>query len=103
MGVENLLSNNGIFILEVPHLFNIIKYNQYDNIFHEHLGFHSLKSIKDLCDKNRLKIFKVERIPSQGGSLRCFICKKINSRKSSLMIRKYLTLSYNHNYFQVKI
>ena len=102
MGVENLLSNNGIFILEVPHLFNIIKYNQYDNIFHEHLGFHSLKSIKDLCDKNRLKIFKVERIPSQGGSLRCFICKKINSRKSSLMIRKILNLELQSQLFSSK-
>ena len=82
--------------------FNIIKYNQYDNIFHEHLGFHSLKSIKDLCDKNRLKIFKVERIPSQGGSLRCFICKKINSRKSSLIIKKLLNLELRSKLFSIK-
>ena len=48
-GVENLLSKNGKFIVEVPHLDNIIRHNQYDNIFHEHIGFHSLKSIIDLC------------------------------------------------------
>ena len=46
-GAQNLLSNDGLFILEVPHLFNIFKDNQYDNIFHEHIGFHSLKSIID--------------------------------------------------------
>ena len=39
-GVENLLSKNGKFIVEVPHLDNIIRHNQYDNIFHEHIGFH---------------------------------------------------------------
>ena len=45
---EQQLKEKGIFVIEVPHLYNIFKDNQYDNIFHEHLGFHSLKSIKDL-------------------------------------------------------
>ena len=71
-GAKNLLSNDGIFILEVPHLLNIFKENQYDNIFHEHIGFHSLKSIRDLCGFNGLKIFNVELIDSQGGSTRCY-------------------------------
>ena len=80
-GVNNLLSEGGIFVLEVPHLENIYKDNQYDNIFHEHIGFHSLKSIVDLSSRNNLKVFNVEKIRSQGGSIRCYICK-INSNKS---------------------
>ena len=70
-GVKNLLNKNGKFILEVPHLDNIIRYNQYDNIFHEHIGFHSLKSIIDLSKKHNLKVFDVEK-STQGGSIRCF-------------------------------
>lgn len=79
-GVNNLLTEKGIFIIEVPHLKNIIEQNQYDNIFHEHIGFHSLKSIIDLSRKNSLKVFNVEKIDSQGGSIRCYICKKNNKR-----------------------
>ena len=45
-GFNELLQTNGVGIIEVPHLYNIIKDNQYDNIFHEHIGFHSLKSLK---------------------------------------------------------
>ena len=75
-GVRNILKDQGIFVLEVPHLYNIYKDNQYDNIFHEHIGFHSLKSIQDLCKKNLLKVIDVEIINSQGGSLRCFISKQ---------------------------
>ena len=30
-------------------MLNILKQNQYDNIFHEHIGVHSLKSIIDLA------------------------------------------------------
>ena len=78
-GVNNLLSNNGVFVIEIPHLENIYKDNQYDNIFHEHVGFHSLKSINDLCKKNNLKIIDAEKIDSQGGSLRCYV-SKINSK-----------------------
>ena len=70
-GAENLLKDKGIFILEVPHLLNIINKNQYDNIFHEHVGFHSLRSIQDLCRQNQLKVFDIEMIDSQGGSIRC--------------------------------
>ncbi len=86
-GVKNLLNKNGKFILEVPHLDNIIRYNQYDNIFHEHIGFHSLKSIIDLSKKHNLKVFDVEKIDSQGGSIRCFLSNKNSSEKISRRVK----------------
>ncbi len=57
-GVRNILNDQGIFVIEVPYLYYIYKDNQYDNVFHEHIGFHSLKSIQDLCKKNFLKKLK---------------------------------------------
>lgn len=89
-GVNNLLSDKGIFVIEVPHLENIYKENQYDNIFHEHIGFHSLKSIIDLSSRNNLKVFNVEKIKSQGGSIRCYICKKNSSKKANNKIKEIL-------------
>ena len=80
-GAENLLSSKGIFIVEVPHLESIFRDNQYDNIFHEHVGFHSVQSIKDLCSKNNLRLINVEKVDSQGGSIRCFIAKKNRKMK----------------------
>ena len=81
-----------MFILEVPHLFNIFKDNQYDNIFHEHIGFHSFKSIIDLCTLNNLRVLDVELIKSQGGSLRCYIGKKNTKKKSSRKINSVLSM-----------
>ena len=89
-GVDNLLTEKGIFIIEVPHLKNIIEQNQYDNIFHEHIGFHSLKSIIDLTRKNNLKVFNVEKIYSQGGSIRCYICKKNYKKKIHKQVKTIL-------------
>ncbi len=98
-GIENLLKNNGILLLEVPHLLNIINKNQYDNIFHEHIGFHSLKSINDLCEKNKLKVFNVEIIESQGGTIRCYISKNISKYKISKNILKILKKEENSKLF----
>ena len=96
-----MLKKNGIFIVEVPHLYSIIKENQYDNIFHEHLGFHSLKSLVDLCDKNNLQLFDVEIINSQGGSLRCYISKETDKRVVSKNLKKILYLEKKYKLFSV--
>tara|TARA_Y200000002_G_scaffold42936_2_gene31212 strand:+ start:1237 stop:2463 length:1227 start_codon:yes stop_codon:yes gene_type:complete len=89
-GVNNLLNEKGIFVIEVPHLENIYQDNQYDNIFHEHIGFHSLRSINDLCKKNNLKIVDVRKIDSQGGSIRCFVSKKNNKITTNKRVIKLL-------------
>ena len=101
-GIENLLKDNGVFILEVPHLLNILRENQYDNIFHEHIGFHSLKSIKDLCERHNLKVFDVEKIESQGGSLRCFICKKKSKRIISKKIENVFSTEKKFKLFSLR-
>ncbi len=101
-GVENLLSDDGIFILEVPHLLNIIKQNQYDNIFHEHIGFHSLKSINDLCKRNKLKVLDVDLINSQGSSIRCFISKSKIKKKVSKKVDNILNIEKKSKLFSNK-
>ena len=89
-------------MIEVPHLLNILKQNQYDNIFHEHIGFHSLKSIIDLATKNNLKVFDVEKIVSQGGSIRCFICRNSSDKKISKKYKNILNTEKDQDYFPHK-
>ena len=99
-GVKALLSKKGIFIVEVPHLLPILKNLQYDNIFHEHQGFHSLKSIKDLCDRNGLIVSNVNKIDSQGGSIRCEIRNKKNEVNSK--VKKFINYETKNNLFNDK-
>ena len=101
-GIENLLKNDGILIIEVPHLLNILNKNQYDNIFHEHIGFHSLKSIIDLSRRNHLKVFNVEFIDSQGGTIRCYITKKDSNRCISKNISNILKKENKFKLFDTK-
>ena len=101
-GVRNILEDEGIFVIEVPHLYNIHKDNQYDNVFHEHIGFHSLKSLHDLCKNNSLKIFDVKLINSQGGSLQCFISKQNYNVKLNKTVAKILRKEKNQGLFELK-
>jgi 2-polyprenyl-3-methyl-5-hydroxy-6-metoxy-1,4-benzoquinol methylase len=97
-GVKNLLATNGLFIIEVPHLLNIFKYYQYDNVFHEHVGFHSLKSINDLSKLHGLHLFDVEEIDSQGGSIRCYISNGKKTVKNS--VKKILRSEVSNKLFR---
>ena len=74
-----MLSDEGIITIEFPHLMNLIKFNQFDTIYHEHFYYYSLFSMSKILKKFDLEIFKVEKIPTHGGSLRVYIKKNINA------------------------
>ena len=104
-GIKNIIKDNGCAVIEVPHLYPILKNLQYDNIFHEHQGFHSIKSIYDLCKRNKLILSKVEMIKSQGGSIRCEVRKENNLKIKRKKIFKYINNErknglFNENYLK---
>ncbi len=101
-GVKEIIEKDGIFILEFPHLLNIYKELQYDNVFHEHVGYHSLKSIIDICLITDMKVINVKKINSQGGSLRVFISKN-KKHKVSRSVNKILIEESKIKLFNKKI
>lgn len=84
----NLLSKNGVLVIEVQYLITLIKKNLFDNIYHEHIHYWSLSSLSLLFKNINCTIFDAELIDTHGGSLRCYIKKK--SFKESLKVKKIL-------------
>ncbi len=74
--IKKCLRDDGVFISESHYLLSLIDTNQYDTIYHEHLRYYSLQSLSFLLTKHRLEIFKAERIPTHGGSIRVYAAKK---------------------------
>ena len=74
--VNEILDDNGIFLLEFADLASIIKFNMFDTFCHEHLEYYSLKVTSKMCEKNNLRIFDIKRNNINGGSIQLFICKK---------------------------
>lgn len=73
-GIKLLLAEDGLCIVEVPQLLTMYQELQYDQVFHEHVGYHSLDSIVRLFSMHGLRVIDVEDVWIHGGSIRATIC-----------------------------
>ena len=72
-GLKTLLKRDGTITIEFPHLLNLISFNQFDTIYHEHFSYFSLISLQKVLSYHHLKIIDVEELSTHGGSLRIFV------------------------------
>ena len=80
-GFSILIHDEGIITFEFPHLLNLIKYNQFDTIYHEHYSYLSVSALTPLFAKYGLKIVDIEKLLTHGGSLRLYVAKNSSSWK----------------------
>ncbi len=71
-----LLKDDGIFINESHYLADLIRTVQYDTVYHEHLRYYSLTSMKYLLELHGLEVIHARRIPTHGGSIRVYSARK---------------------------
>jgi hypothetical protein len=74
--IQELLSQDGVFISESHYLLPLLETVQYDTIYHEHLRYYSLQSLTYLFESQGMEIFHVKRIGTHGGSIRVYTAKK---------------------------
>ena len=84
-GLKLLMSKTGILTIEFPHLMELVEHNQFDTIYHEHFSYLSFFVIKNILEKNGIKIFDVEKIHTHGGSLRVFCT---HTENNDIIIKK---------------
>jgi len=74
--ILELLDEDGVFISESHYLLKLIETLQYDTIYHEHLRYYSLHSLKYLLERHGLEIIHAKEIPTHGGSVRVYAARK---------------------------
>jgi len=89
----NILSDNGVLIIEDPSLLECIKQTSYDQFYNEHIYVFSALAVKNIINEFGLELFDIQKISTHGGSLRYFIKRKKNnqikiSNKVSTQINK---------------
>jgi SAM-dependent methyltransferase len=75
-GVSLLLKDDGIAVLEVPYLLDLIDQNEFDTIYHQHLCYFSVHALDHLFRRHGLFINDIRHFPIHGGSLRLYIEKQ---------------------------
>jgi SAM-dependent methyltransferase len=68
--IARVLAPGGIAVVETPYVRDLVERLEFDTIYHEHLFYYSLTSLRNAFARNGLSLVGVERIPIHGGSLR---------------------------------
>jgi SAM-dependent methyltransferase len=69
-GIRELLRPDGVFSFEVMYLLDIVQKMLFDTVYHEHLCFHSIRSLDQFFTRHGLQLVDVRRVPTKAGSIR---------------------------------
>jgi C-methyltransferase C-terminal domain/Putative zinc binding domain/Methyltransferase domain len=75
-GIVEMLGPDGVFISESHYLIGLLDTLQYDTVYHEHLRYYSVTSLKHLLEMHDLEVFHARPIPSHGGSIRVYAARR---------------------------
>ena len=103
-GIREILKDDGVAVIEMPYVRDLIDHCEFDTIYHEHHCYFSVTSLRRLFEQNGLFLNHVQHHSIHGGSLRIFVEK--TSRPSEAFLN-YLrdeaeagvdTLAYYQNF-----
>jgi SAM-dependent methyltransferase len=72
-GVRILLKDDGVAVIEVPYVRDLIDHCEFDTIYHEHLCYFSVTALDRLFRRHGLYLNDIERLAIHGGSLRLYL------------------------------
>jgi SAM-dependent methyltransferase len=75
-GIHTILSSDGIAVLEMPYVVDLIRHCEFDTIYHQHLCYFSLTALDHLFRRHGLHINEVRRLDIHGGSLRVTVSSR---------------------------
>ena len=86
-GIATLLKDEGVAVIEVPYVKDLIEHCEFDTIYHEHLCYFSVTALDNLFRRHGLYLNEVRRLRIHGGSLRLYLEKseKVGESVSSLL------------------
>lgn len=90
-GAALLLKPNGIIVIEVPYLLDLIDNCEFDTIYHQHLCYFSVTALDRLFRNHNLYLNDIVHTAIHGGSLRLFIekhCNPTDAIQSALVCEK---------------
>lgn len=75
--IEQILDDEGLFVMQMSYTPLMVKQLAFDNICHEHVYYYTLSSIKGLLDKVGLEIVDCKLNDINGGSFRIYMRKNL--------------------------
>lgn len=75
-GVKKLLTDDGVFVVQAIYLGGMLENLAFDQVYHEHLVYYTLRSIEALFAQHGLEVFEAGVVDIHGGSLEIHVAPK---------------------------
>lgn len=72
-GIKLGLVEDGVFVVQFLYMKSIMENNAFDQIYHEHLLYYTLKTLGALLKKHNLELFDAYLAPIHGGQMIAFV------------------------------
>lgn len=72
-GMKVLLARDGVIAIEAPYALDLIRNLEYDTIYHQHIGYLSVRPMQRYFKKFGLELFDLKKMPIHGGSVRYYV------------------------------
>ncbi|MFW6295621.1 MAG: methyltransferase domain-containing protein [Halothece sp.] len=72
-GIRILLKEEGMAVIEVPYVVDLVENCEFDTIYHQHLCYFSVTALNRLFRRHQLYLNEIEKTEIHGGSLRLFV------------------------------
>lgn len=89
-GIRILLKDDGVAVIEMPYVRDLIERREFDTIYHEHIYYFSATALQRLFGRHGLELVDVARLPIHGGSLRVTVARAGGPVKPSPRVRDIL-------------
>jgi SAM-dependent methyltransferase len=86
-GIKQALKEEGVFVVQFLYMKKIMENLAFDQIYHEHLLYYNLQTIRVLLSLHDLFLFDAYLSPIHGGSIIGFICHKGKRTKSKRLMK----------------
>lgn len=100
-GVQNTLSDNGVFVFELPYWLDSVLSKKFDQVYHEHVTYFNFKMISNLIKNTNFHILKIRKVDYHGGSIRVFLKKSTKLIKKNY-INKFIKKELDSGLFKLK-
>lgn len=80
LGAMEMLAEDGVIVFETGYLRYLAEDCVFDNIYHEHIDYYSIRPLVSFFEKLGLQLFDVDVSDSKGSSIRCYVQRQSGKR-----------------------
>ena len=88
-GIKAFLKPQGVFVVQCMYMKKIMENTAFDQIYHEHLLYYTLKTLNTLLNKHGLELFDAYISPIHGGSIMGFV-SHIGAREKTQWLQQLI-------------